>query len=340
MEGCITEVELRTVLQHSDAAILQKLQAAPDVAVKLVNLSIEWLHTLLPHVLSKVHRVSYGLLTGEDLEKGRKDRAPKSRLFLAVPFIGKDRPSDQSEFSQPDVTIGFTIMAFRLNGMRNFDIKMLLRALIDNMKLENTIKFYRRSACLAYVRMVVKVGGCVRGFTEDGRYLGDLTEEEKLARQKHVQDRSISMEQQDDAKKNLWPLEMLDLWDPEQVKVVFDVLCYSPPAVEYLLNEHILIPNMDTIDRSPSQLTASGQELAGPQLFGLSLGFSGTPNELVPKAMGKCMFAKGDDGQMMSVLTNLAVVSVHNFQTWSPSSILDFIAESRQIMVLSPNIML
>ena len=40
-------------------------------------------------------------------------KMPRSRELLAVPFVGKDRPSEASEFSHPDVVIGLTIMAYR-----------------------------------------------------------------------------------------------------------------------------------------------------------------------------------------------------------------------------------
>ena len=34
----------------------------PATAVQLLNLARDWIWTYLPHVLSKVHRVSFGLL--------------------------------------------------------------------------------------------------------------------------------------------------------------------------------------------------------------------------------------------------------------------------------------
>ena len=38
---------------------------------------------------------------------------PRSRKLTAVPFVGKDVPSRASEFSHPDIVIGFTILAYR-----------------------------------------------------------------------------------------------------------------------------------------------------------------------------------------------------------------------------------
>ena len=46
---------------------------------------------------------------------------PRSRLKLAVPFVGKDVPSKSSEFAHPDVIIGLTILAYRYSGLRRDD---------------------------------------------------------------------------------------------------------------------------------------------------------------------------------------------------------------------------
>ncbi|CAE7697283.1 unnamed protein product [Symbiodinium sp. CCMP2456] len=99
VNGQVGSTELRRLLRSPyklEDGIKEKLRVADDGVLKPVNLAVEWLHELLPHVLSKVHRVSYGLLCGEDLESALKQRGTaRSRLRLAVPFVGKDRPSEQ-----------------------------------------------------------------------------------------------------------------------------------------------------------------------------------------------------------------------------------------------------
>ena len=82
---------------------------------KLLNLTHDWLRTFLPHCLAKVNRVSFGLLNEEDCRAALDEdpHVPRSRLKLAIPFVGKDVPSKSSEFAHPDVTIGLTIMAYR-----------------------------------------------------------------------------------------------------------------------------------------------------------------------------------------------------------------------------------
>jgi hypothetical protein len=82
---------------------------------KLLNLCHNWLSTFLPHCLAKVNRVSFGLLSADDCKAAlaADPHVPRSRLKLAVPFVGKDVPSKSSEFAHPDVIIGLTILAYR-----------------------------------------------------------------------------------------------------------------------------------------------------------------------------------------------------------------------------------
>ena len=58
---------------------------------ELMNLSHDWLRNFLPHCLSKVNRVSFGLLTSEECLTALNEDSlvPRSRLGLAVPFMGK-----------------------------------------------------------------------------------------------------------------------------------------------------------------------------------------------------------------------------------------------------------
>jgi hypothetical protein len=54
--------------QHcAGADALAAVAALQDKQIKAVNLSREWLSVLLPHVMSKINRVSYGLLSAEQV---------------------------------------------------------------------------------------------------------------------------------------------------------------------------------------------------------------------------------------------------------------------------------
>jgi hypothetical protein len=94
---------------------LQAGAASSDDHMKMLNLCHDWLQSYLPHVLAKVDRVSYGMLTPAQLKRclALDPKTPMSRRLLAVPFVGKDVPSRASEFSHPDVVIGLTICAYR-----------------------------------------------------------------------------------------------------------------------------------------------------------------------------------------------------------------------------------
>jgi hypothetical protein len=82
---------------------------------RVLNLSHDWLMRLLPFVLGKINRVSFGLLSAEQRTRAMtaNREMPMSRQLLALPFVGKDLPSDASEFAHPDVVIGLTILAYR-----------------------------------------------------------------------------------------------------------------------------------------------------------------------------------------------------------------------------------
>lgn len=71
-------------------------------SIKFLNLSRDWLTSFIPHSISKINRVDYGLLqeihlkVWEDEGEARETQS-KSRLTMAVPFVGKDVPSLHSE---------------------------------------------------------------------------------------------------------------------------------------------------------------------------------------------------------------------------------------------------
>ena len=109
------ETSLAFLLRGDRDASTQLQREAEDEGVKMANLARDWLNALLPHILSKINRVTFGLLTLHDeknLEEWTQASVPLSRKLLAVPFVGKDIPSRTNEFSHPDVVIGLTIAAW------------------------------------------------------------------------------------------------------------------------------------------------------------------------------------------------------------------------------------
>ena len=108
------------------ASICDRLTAVlSKEAFQMINLGHDWLSSILPHALSKIDRISFGLLKKQDLEMLGGDQ-PLSRQLCAVPFMGKDVPSGAAEFAQPDCLIGSTILAYAYEGLRIGDIKRIL----------------------------------------------------------------------------------------------------------------------------------------------------------------------------------------------------------------------
>ena len=117
-------------LEHMELAA-KVLALVPLHQKKLLNFGHDWLCTFLPHCMAKVNRVSFGLLTELECRQAVKaePNMPRSRLKLAVPFLGKDVPSTSSEFAHPDVIVGLTIMAYRYSGLRETDFTTVMDSL-------------------------------------------------------------------------------------------------------------------------------------------------------------------------------------------------------------------
>lgn len=144
---------------------------------KLVNLTYDWLHTFMPYCLTKLNRVTFGLLTQADVEAqaAKEPNMSRSRISLVIPFIGKDCPSPAAEFAQPDITIGLTCLAYHLQGLRPLDIngleqpktKGLVDYLQEQMNLEPGSKPERPTSKL-YNAWVQECGGEVCGVSGFG----------------------------------------------------------------------------------------------------------------------------------------------------------------------------
>ena len=121
--------EIMSYLQGNTPAVFDNLDSHSPCAdsFKMLNLAKEWCISVLPHVLSKINRVTYGLL--ESVAAGRKAAGNANRGLCAVPFIGKDVPSSSSEFAHPDVLIGLTVLAYRYEGLRIEDVKRIVTQL-------------------------------------------------------------------------------------------------------------------------------------------------------------------------------------------------------------------
>ena len=71
-------------------------------------LALAELQSIVPFALAKVNRVSYGLLSAEQIADAKESGTLPLNRELLVVTVGKDTPSRASEFSHPDVVITLT----------------------------------------------------------------------------------------------------------------------------------------------------------------------------------------------------------------------------------------
>lgn len=312
--GGIDDETLRAYLGARADAGTRVNQLCSDDQAKLLNIYQAWLTRILPFVLSRVDRVHYGMLSPDDVARAvqrfreREAKAsriaavPLARRLLAVPFISKDVPSEASEFSHPDVLIGLSILAVTHEGLRPEDVRRLVRDLkraFDAEEPDEPIA-ERRPSYRRFERYVLDAGGVMRGSVAS-----------KEAQVTHKEEEEV------------WPLPLIDTSDSGIMAQVCSVLRNSRLAArDYLWR--LAFPA--TLSLRPSKLHASGQELGGDAIFGARLGFSGTPNDLVPAEL--CVdYDAGTDGKIACVLADTSVVALEVVESgWTPKSLLQRVA--------------
>ena len=306
--------------------ILAKVKkSCSDNSMKILNLAHTLLSAILPHVLGKIDRVSFGLLDDDYLSTHHHD--PTSRKLLAVPFIGKDVPSARSEFSNPDVVIMLSISAYRYEGLRRQDFEQLLKTLIS-MVAREVGKIAERPSSLRWQQWIWLAGGRVRGVAlnsnatdGDTRFLPNKFHPLD-APAYHNDDTRSSIDE--NLLHSIWPLHLIDFKEKDQFEVLYKLLNKLPQVVEWYLS-NIVFPV--TMRFQLQRLSASGQELGGDLVFKQRLGFSGTPSNLIPVEFGSCCFEKGDDGKILRTLTSPEVASIDVLEGgWSVQGVLDRIA--------------
>ena len=274
------------------------------ISIQYLNLTRDWILSYLPHCLSKIDRVHYGLLQKRDIERLLSnlnnlilsDREQfdqmiaKTRKLLGVPFVGKDVPSQSSEFSHPDVLIGLSIFAYRYEGLREEDVKSLIKYLKQKLLVEAGIVSMRPSNML---------------------YEGWLRRAKEL--------RSSSTHP-----KHLLPLEVIQPEDIEQIINVKELLGKRSEVIEYYL-DNVIFPQ--TMHHQPIKLQATGQDLGSDMIFGMRLGFSGTPSDCLPYSLHPCQYEKGSEAKVIETLTQSDVISVEILEDWNVISLIDHITD-------------
>ncbi|KAF8285120.1 hypothetical protein TcBrA4_0033550 [Trypanosoma cruzi] len=298
-------------------------------AIQLLCLAHDWIHRLLPHVLAKIDRVSFGLLQPQDMEAvtvEERERMPMSRRMMAIPFVAKDVPSRSSEFAHPDVVIGLTILAFRYEGMRFTDVKALLQQLKQDFARQSGPKEHRPAARLYHHWLRLSMSLDAQGECHASSNMLTLPSPSAAAgvgAKLPFHNMTGGVKTQD---RSGIPLSQLQVTDEVAVHALHYRLRYLPEVVHYYLCSHIF-PR--TMNFQGMKISACGHELGSSMLFTSRIGFSGTPSNLLPLDLGDCFYEPGSDGRVLSVLTNPSVVTTEVLPLdWTPLRVLDRIATS------------
>ena len=257
-------------------------------AIELLHLGRIWLTQLLPHCLSKRSRIDFGLIQDADVqrwvdEKEKNDLDSKtreekdiwrkipmtpSRKLLAIPFSGKDVPSRMAEFSNPDISIGLTVLAYMYEGMRQRDVTDLVAH--QSRALSNQAGPMEHRD--AWLRFQSYVDGAME------RYAGEPVE--------------------------ILPLDIFQTTDEKQIKSLTQVASKASGMIyDYL--QHVVFPmTSGPMWFESRKLQASGIDVGGNMLFDRVLGFSGTPSRLLPTSLGECQFESGSEAKIVSILTS------------------------------------
>jgi len=263
-------------------------------AIKLFNLSRSWLLNFLPHCLSKINRVTYGLLQLDDLERYEtrtgEDRTsiPLSRRLLAVPFEGKDRATTSSEFAHPEVLVGLSFFAYRYEGLRSFDVVTIVKKLKDDLLFEPGATVERPTWLM--FNDWLSAAATVHG---------------------------------EDKRSEIYPLDLLLPEDIDQINKLTTLLGKIPSVIHYYLRE---IVYDSVLHNQELKLVASGHDLGSDMLFNTRLGFSGTPSNILPNQLLPCHFEPGSEAKIINTLRDSSVVSLEVVVQSSATELLNYIA--------------
>ncbi|CUG89319.1 zinc finger protein, putative [Bodo saltans] len=260
--------------------------------MQLLFLARDWLTTILPHVLSKIDRVGFGMLQSADTPVASSSSSPPSSLpplsrrLMAIPFVAKDVPS---RIAHPDVVLGLTVLAYRYEGLRLSDTKELLRQLKHDYSRQVGAS-EQRPASRLYASWLHAAAAVSSSSTSTSRI----------------------------------PLSQLQIQDPAHLHALHNTFKRVPSVLYYYLSHHVF-PR--TMNFQQLKISACGHELGSSLLFQKRIGFSGTPSNLLPLDLGECCYEPGSDGHMLSVLTNPSVTTCELLpDDWSPLSLLRRIA--------------
>jgi hypothetical protein len=198
------------------------------------------------------------------------------------------------------VIIGATILSYRYSGLRYNDFVDIVDSLTSNFSREIGPSRDRKSSRKHEI-WVRESGGRVRGlstplkgYTPSKFAVEALARAEAKAEAIRTGELSAGADEASDVfESEVVQLKYLKKSNEEQMKRLFE-LWKSEPLVIHDYLERFIFPSY--MKSQKMKISASGQAVGGEMLFKRRVGFSGTPSDLMPKELGVCDFAKGDDG--------------------------------------------
>ena len=288
-----SEVVKQSIGNLAGQANNEKLNAG-NSALQVLNLAYDLTCSFVPHTLSKVCRVNFGLLQPQD-EQVLGGEQPASRKLLGIPFVGKDVPSPAAEFAQPDVLIGATILAYRYEGMRRSDLKTCIRLLKENLQQESGPKSLRP----AFVMFELWVTEACK----------------KNNKRRRVMD-----------------LELFQLSDVKQMSNLYNLIHMESSVIHYYLRDIVFPTTMQQqrVKISSSGQELGSDILFGRRLGFSGTPSNLLPVDIVPCHFEKGSEGKIIRSLTDSNITKEAKISkeVENNETWSVKGVLDQIAQS------------
>ena len=232
-----------------------------------------------------------------------------------MPFIGKDVPSRAAEFAHPDILLGLSVLAYRYNGLRTSDMKMVVKELKRNL-LNEPGPFSERPTRMLFEE-----------FKEKALQQWNLEQEQeqKQAAAKGEGTAAAAAGGKLSPPPELLPLELLQVDDPQQLRALVQLLSKVPEVVLFYLDS-LVFPSV--MKHRSTKLQASGVDLGSDMLFGTRLGFSGTPSDLLPRELKPCHYERGSEAKIVRILTSTKHVDSEFVPAgWSVDSLLREIAQ-------------
>lgn len=270
----------------------------PD-SIAAINLAQRLVTAILPHALSKQVDVHYGLLrfdlSGRECPDTHR-REPLGRRLLAVPFTARFQPSLAADFADADVRAVNTCLAYAYNGMRPADVREWAASLQNQMRRE-TGPVAGRPTAVAFADALRAAGELADASGDAGGAV---------------------------AAASVPPLDLLALGDSAALLALHRAVGRLPHVTASWLDSAF----ERTHRAEELQLAASGHDIGADAIFGQRLGFTGTPNSLVPLSLLPVRYDRGEEATTLRVLASPDCVSVAAMgRDWSTLRILQWAAD-------------